>query len=156
MTVIVTLERHLLIVSHVGQGQVHIVALRQLDGVTLLTGIHHVLFVVKPRRVARRVIEREVDVVGVVRKYATQMTAQGRGHTRIDISAEFGCQFNGHIGDQPDLVVHCDLLAAVALILVDQRATRQDSPQGHPNSPTQYVPILNSQFSTLRSALPRT
>ena len=125
VTVVIVLQRHQFIVDDVGRGQVHILAHGQVQGVTGLVGIHDMLVVLQTGRVALRVVERQIDIVGEVGEDIAQLGTQRLGDVQVGLRGELRLQLGGHVRHQAQLIVHLRLLDAVAQVLVDHRTTHR-------------------------------
>lgn len=64
------------ILHQVGGSQMHVLAHGQIERVTCLVGIHHVLVVLQPNEITLSVVEGEVDVVGKIGEDGGKILAQ--------------------------------------------------------------------------------
>ena len=72
VTAVIVHQVHQIVVHKVGSGQMHVFTLRQVQRIAGLVGVHDVLVVLQAQRISLCVVERQVHVVGVVGKDATQ------------------------------------------------------------------------------------
>ena len=122
MTVVATFKRDRPVAGYIGRRRMHIGAIGQVKGITHLVGIHLVLFIMQKDRVALHIIEREVQVVGIVSEDGSKITPQGLHEVGISLSVELFLEFDGLVGNQMQVVVQRQCLIAVAHVLIDDRA----------------------------------
>ena len=106
----------------------HIVAHRQVQLIAGLIGVHDMLVMLQTGRVALRIVEREVDIVGIVGEDIVEVILQGLGQLDVRLRGQLGLQLCGHVRHQRQLIVHLRLLRglhAVAEVFVDYRARCQ-------------------------------
>ena len=107
----------------VSHSHVHILADGNVKGVAGLVCVHDVGLVVKNNGVFLYVVERKVNIVGIVGENAAQMLFEGCCSGReFNLGRELGLQFRGHVGNQAKLVVQMVIGFAIAHILVNKAA----------------------------------
>ena len=109
-----------------------ILTTRQIDGVTHLVGIHLVLLMVQTGEIALDVVEREVQVAGIVGKDRSGIILQGLDEVGIGPAVELLLEFDGQVGHQMQVVVQLQVFTAVAQVVVDDRAGGEADCKGRP------------------------
>ena len=104
----------------------------QVDGVTHLVGIHLVLLVMQTGKVALGVVEREVQIAGIVSEHRSSIILQGFDKIGICPSVELLLEFDGQVGHQMQVIVQLQVFAAIAQVIVDNRAGGEASCKGRP------------------------
>ena len=120
----------------------HILSHRQVQRIAGLISIHDMLIMLQTGRVTLCVVEREVDIVGIVGEDIIEVILQGVGQLDIRFRIQLGPQLSGHVRHERQLIVELRLLRrlhAVAQILIDHRTAWQDDRHGHPADYLQYV-----------------
>ena len=110
------------IAGDIGHRQVTVLTTRHADGVTHLVGIHLVLFVVQTGEVALSVVEREIQVAGIVSEHRSCIILQGLDEVGIGPAVELVLEFDGQIGHQMQVVMQhqvLKVLTTVAQVIVD-------------------------------------
>ena len=122
MAMLIIGQPHQFVVHDIRHRQMHIVVHRQIQRVTGLVGIHDMTVVLQTYGVVDCIVERQIDIMGIIAEYLTQMGTQGSSQLEISLCRQLRLNLGGHIGHQLQFVVHLSLCAAVALILVNHRA----------------------------------
>ena len=139
MTEVRAFERGCPVAFDIGDGRVHILAERHEEGVAHLIGVHLMTFVMQKGTVALHVVEREVDVTGIVGEDGIQIIPQGLQEVGVIFPVELLLEFDRQVGDQMQVVVQRHLLITVAQILIDHRAAREENHHCQPEGNSDYA-----------------
>ena len=118
--VVITLEGDCLCTCDVSDCEVHVVACREIDGITCFACIHLVFLLLQELLIAAGIVEGEVYVFG---KFPEDMLCEGIAQRvsdfLIDISAEHSVELCLYVGDETQCVVDGEVCAAVVEVLID-------------------------------------
>ena len=143
MAMLIVDQTHQIVFHDIRHSQVHILVHRQIERVTGLVGIHDMAVVLQAYRVVNSIVERQIDIVGIIAENLTQVSAQGTGQLYICLCRQLRLNLGGHIGHQLQFVIYISLCTAITQVLVNDRATREDDRDSHPNKCSDYAPTLH-------------
>ena len=116
----VALESDGLCTCYVSDGEMHVVACREVDGIAGFTCIHLVFLLLQELLIAAGIVEGEVYVFCKLSEYMLcEGFAQCVSYFLIDIGIEHGVELCLYVGDETQCVVDSEVCAAVVEILVD-------------------------------------
>ena len=135
---------------HICGRQMHIITVRDIECITHLVGIHLVLFMMQTGEIALSVVEREVQVMGIVRENRRKISPQRLQQPGISLLIQLFLEFDRQVGHQMQFVIQFQCLITVAQVFINRRAAREYDRHNHPKDDADYALHLSQSIITLK------
>ena len=123
-------QGHLVIVVDIRHAVVEIFPGRQIQGIDRTVAVHPLAHMNQPSLLARRFVERKVNIARIIGEEVVEPGPEGRCHILVLCQRKYRCQLRLHLGLQTETAIDGTFSAAVTQVLVHQVAASHQGKTG--------------------------